>query len=75
MVEPDRKEYKHYYKVIKHPMAFVTVSENIAEGNYKAWQDFEDAVSLIFSNAFTFNEEESQIYEDAQSLKVCTRNK
>ncbi|KAK9474489.1 Bromodomain-containing protein, partial [Dipodascopsis tothii] len=69
MVEPDRKLYKHYYKIIKHPMAFGTVSARIEEGRYESWAEFEADVNLIFSNAFTFNEEQSDIYEDAQFLE------
>ena len=29
-------------------------------------------VQLVFSNAMEFNSEESQIHEDAQTLKVCS---
>jgi ElaB/YqjD/DUF883 family membrane-anchored ribosome-binding protein len=37
---------------------------------YKSWQEFEADVELIWTNAFAFNEDGSQVYEDAKKLKT-----
>ena len=39
---------------------------------YHTSGDFSRDVQLVFSNAMEFNAEGSQIYEDAQTLKVCS---
>src|SRR5271163_3030396 len=36
---------------------------------YKTWADFEADVELVWSNAMAFNEDGSQVYEDAKVLK------
>ena len=37
---------------------------------YKTWAEFEADVSLVWANAMAFNEDGSQVYEDAKILKV-----
>lgn len=37
---------------------------------YKTWADYEADVELVWSNAMAFNEDGSQVYEDAKILKV-----
>jgi hypothetical protein len=43
----------------------------VKRGQYKSWKEFEDDVQLVWSNAFTFNEDGSQVYEDAKILKTA----
>jgi hypothetical protein len=42
----------------------------VKKGVYKSWGEFEADVELVWSNAFTFNEDGSQVYQDAKKLKV-----
>ena len=42
----------------------------IEHKKYAAVQPFVDDVNLVFENAMTFNEEHSQIWEDALTLRV-----
>lgn len=37
---------------------------------YKTWAEFEADVGLVWKNAMAFNEDGSQVYEDATILKV-----
>ncbi|KAK9239153.1 hypothetical protein V1525DRAFT_356970 [Lipomyces kononenkoae] len=69
MVEPDGNEYPEYYQVIKNPMALETVKRNVDDGVYSSFDDFEKDMRLIFDNAMIFNEEESQVYNDANHLQ------
>ncbi|KAK9315406.1 hypothetical protein V1524DRAFT_430146 [Lipomyces starkeyi] len=69
MVEPDGNEYPEYYEVIKNPMALETVKQNVNDGTYSSFDDFENDMRLIFDNAMIFNEEESQVYNDASHLQ------
>jgi len=34
------------------------------------WTEFEADIDLVWTNAFAFNEDGSQVYEDAKILKV-----
>lgn len=51
-------------------MRWLTEQRNVQRGVYKSWAEFEADVELVWSNAFTFNEDGSQVYEDAKKLKV-----
>lgn len=44
--------------------------KRIKRKEYATVQDFIDAVDLVFSNAMEFNEEHSEIWEDAMTMKV-----
>ena len=37
---------------------------------YKTWAEYEADVELVWTNAMAFNEDGSQVYEDAKILKV-----
>ncbi|KAK9477533.1 hypothetical protein V1514DRAFT_333563 [Lipomyces japonicus] len=69
MVEPDADEYPAYYQVIKSPMAFETIKSKIGSGKYRTIEQFKDDTILIFKNATIFNEEGSQVYNDALHLQ------
>ena len=40
------------------------------KGLYRTWTEFEADVDLVWTNAMAFNEDGSQVYEDAKILKV-----
>jgi len=42
----------------------------VKKGVYKTWADYEADVELVWTNAMAFNEDGSQVYEDAKILKV-----
>ncbi|GJJ13366.1 hypothetical protein Clacol_007618 [Clathrus columnatus] len=66
---PDKKTYPIYYKTIKRLMCFETILKRIKRKEYTTISQFAADVELVFSNALTFNEEHSSIWEDAMTLK------
>jgi hypothetical protein len=37
---------------------------------YETWEDFFADIDLMCSNAFTYNEDDSEVYKDARQIKV-----
>jgi len=37
---------------------------------YQTWEEFFVDVDLMCSNAFTYNEDDSEVYKDARQIKV-----
>lgn len=37
---------------------------------YDSWEEFFAEVELMCSNAFTYNEDDSEVFKDAQQIKV-----
>lgn len=70
MYLPDRETWGDYYKVVRRPRCFQGVQDNLAKGNYSSAQAVWDDLNLIFDNALLYNEEQSQIAQDAVTLKV-----
>ncbi|EJD55042.1 hypothetical protein AURDEDRAFT_155279 [Auricularia subglabra TFB-10046 SS5] len=69
MLLPDREAWAEYYKVIRRPRCLQGVLDNLLKGNYSSAQAVYDDLCLIFDNAMFYNEEESQIAQDAKVLK------
>ena len=67
--EKPPKNIPGYYKVIKEPTSISDVRSALDEGQFTGWDDFASAVRLIWSNAKTFNEDASDIYEMADALE------
>jgi len=67
---PKMKDYPLYYQIIKNPIAMDTIKKRIKGVHYKTIQQFKDDWYLMFNNARTFNEEGSQIYNDANKMQV-----
>ncbi|CCJ30364.1 unnamed protein product [Pneumocystis jirovecii] len=73
---PNKKEYPEYYQIIQKPMSFNIVevlfihgiSKKIKKDQYSRLLDFENDIKLIFMNAMVFNEDGSQISNDAKTL-------
>ncbi|KAF8585120.1 Bromodomain-containing protein [Ramaria rubella] len=66
---PQKKVYPYYYKTIKKLMCFDMIFKKIKRKEYANISEFAADVELVFSNALTFNEEHSLIWEDATALK------
>jgi hypothetical protein len=50
---------------------FVCLQSRIKDGTYKSLSDLEKDVELLVNNAKTYNEEGSDIYNDAALIQVC----
>lgn len=56
--------------MIGSPIAFDHIQAKVNKRGYKDVDEFKADVNLIFSNAMTYNEEESQIWQDAFAMRV-----
>ncbi|KAF4612236.1 hypothetical protein D9613_004216 [Agrocybe pediades] len=66
---PSRKIWAIYYKEIKQPQCFDNIFKKIKRKDYHTSAEFAADVELIFSNALQFNQEHTQIWEDAVTLR------
>lgn len=78
---PDRK-IRHYYHVITQPVSFNTLKKRVRGSHgkgdaygvtdLKSWDVFEQEASMIWTNAWRYNEDGSEISELATELEVCS---
>ncbi|KAG2368854.1 Bromodomain-containing protein [Suillus spraguei] len=69
MEMPSKKDYPMYYTQIKRPMCIETIFKHLKRKEYQTSLDFATDVELVFSNALEFNQDHSQIWEDAIILR------
>ncbi|KAG2156595.1 RSC complex protein [Suillus bovinus] len=69
MEMPSKKDYPMYYTQIKRPMCIETIFKHLKRKEYQTSLDFANDVELVFSNALEFNQDHSQIWEDAVTLR------
>lgn len=58
-------------QVIPQPRCLNGVVRSLQAGSYKEPLEVYEDLSLVFLNALYYNEPTSQIYKDADTLKVC----
>ena len=67
---PSREDYPDYYEIIKEPIAIDVIQGRIDSDHYKgSHKDFVADLDLMFKNAKTYNEQGSQVYDDATYLQ------
>ena len=65
---PSKHEYPDYYDIIKRPIDLEKISSKIRNSQYETLEDAVADFTLVFDNAGKYNEPDSQIYKDAQTL-------
>ncbi|KAM6928404.1 polybromo 1, like [Xenentodon cancila] len=75
MVKPSKKDYPDYYNVILEPMDLKTIEHNIRIERYATEEALMDDMRLMFRNARHYNEEGSQVYNDAEVLEKVLKDK
>ncbi|KAJ7368716.1 hypothetical protein DFH08DRAFT_1071367 [Mycena albidolilacea] len=65
----DRDDWKDYYEVIPEPRCLDGIQSMLEKNKYKDALDVYTDLSLVFLNALFYNEPDSQIAADAQTLK------
>uniref|UniRef100_A0A4W5LSF8 Protein polybromo-1 n=1 Tax=Hucho hucho TaxID=62062 RepID=A0A4W5LSF8_9TELE len=75
MVKPSKKDYPDYYKVILEPMDLKTIEHNVRSKRYATEEALMDDMRLMFRNARHYNEEGSQVYNDAGILEKIVKDK
>ncbi|KIY45726.1 SNF2-family ATP dependent chromatin remodeling factor snf21 [Fistulina hepatica ATCC 64428] len=66
---PSKRDYPDYYQVIKKPIALSTIRKRQNSNHYKTVQMYRDDWKLMFQNAYTYNQEGSWVFVDAQELQ------
>ncbi|KAI9031186.1 Bromodomain-containing protein [Hyaloraphidium curvatum] len=70
---PSKDEYPDYYEQIKEPIAVNQILEKNGAQGYTTLKELEADLDLMFENAKQYNEEGSQIYNDAEELQKYAR--
>ncbi|KAF8972536.1 RSC complex protein [Flammula alnicola] len=65
----DRSSWPEYYEIIPEPRCLKNIQSGVAKGRYKEPKDVYTDLSLVFWNALFYNEVNSQIAMDAETLK------
>jgi len=65
---PDKAEYPAYFQEIKEPIALDTIKKKAKRKKYQSVEHFMKDIDLMFNNAKAFNEDGSEIYQDAVEL-------
>uniref|UniRef100_J3ML98 Bromo domain-containing protein n=2 Tax=Oryza brachyantha TaxID=4533 RepID=J3ML98_ORYBR len=71
----DPEELPDYHDVIEHPMDFGTVRRKLARNAYRSFEQFEDDVFLICSNAMQYNAPDTIYFRQAHSIQELARKK
>lgn len=66
---PSRKLYPDYYQIITKPVSLSQITRNLKQGKFDSLNAFFADLSTMCSNAKTYNEEGSWIYEDASAIE------
>ncbi|OPJ80823.1 protein polybromo-1 isoform X7 [Patagioenas fasciata] len=75
MVKPSKKDYPDYYKIILEPMDLKMIEHNIRNDKYVGEEAMIEDMKLMFRNARHYNEEGSQVYNDAHMLEKILKEK
>ncbi|XP_006876116.1 PREDICTED: protein polybromo-1 [Chrysochloris asiatica] len=75
MVKPSKKDYPDYYKIILEPMDLKIIEHNIRNDKYTGEEGMIEDMKLMFRNARHYNEEGSQVYNDAHILEKLLKDK
>lgn len=75
MEKPSKKDYPDYYQIITEPIDMKTIEHNIKNDKYCCEEDLIADFRLMFNNCHQYNEEESQIYRDADTLEKALMDK
>ncbi|KAG8007830.1 Protein polybromo-1, partial [Nibea albiflora] len=73
--QPSKKDYPDYYKVILEPMDLRTIEHNIRSDKYMTEDAMVEDMKLMFRNARHYNEEGSQVYNDADILEKIMKDR
>lgn len=67
---PSRKQYPDYFTLIKRPIAFSAIEKRLKTAYYDTLEKYEEEMLRVLQNAMFYNESDSQVYKDAEFLKV-----
>ena len=68
-VDPVLLGIPDYPNIIKHPMDLNTVGKKLSSNQYSSQLEFEEDISLIWTNAMTYNAPSSPVYKMTEEIK------
>ena len=68
---PPRANWPDYYQIIMEPIALEQIEKKMKRREYQGMNGFASDVKLMVRNAKTYNDDGSQIYNDAGVMEVC----
>ncbi|KAG6420813.1 hypothetical protein SASPL_117352 [Salvia splendens] len=71
----DPEELPDYFDMIDHPMDFATVRNNLRNGLYATFKQFESDVFLICSNAMQYNAPDTIYHKQARTIQELAKRK
>ena len=71
MKPPPKSQYPDYYMIIKTPIAMDSIKKKINREEYVNLNQFREDIRLLCTNARTYNEDGSVLFQDANDIEVC----
>ena len=71
---PDHNLFPDYYEIIKAPVCLNDMRKRATANQYTRWPTFENELLRMFSNARTYNQEGSEVYQNADALEAAYRS-
>ncbi|XP_067945501.1 protein polybromo-1-like isoform X2 [Watersipora subatra] len=72
---PSKDDYPEYYDYITEPIDMTMIMQKISNDKYESEKDLIVDLKLMFNNARSFNEDDSQLYKDAGTLEKVMKRK
>lgn len=69
-----KAQYPDYYIIITSPIAMDVIKKKINKEEYSSLKEFLDDIRLLCTNARTYNEDGSVLFQDANDIEVCIVN-
>ncbi|WFD44617.1 hypothetical protein MPSI1_003285 [Malassezia psittaci] len=66
---PSRQDYPDYYQLIQYPISFAEIDQKLEQKEYINPHALVTDIYRMLSNAQYYNEEHSQVWDDAQALR------
>lgn len=67
---PEKKDLPEYYVEVPNPISLDLIKKCVKRREYKTIKQFTNDMELMFENAKAFNEDDSQLHQDAILLQV-----
>lgn len=62
-VDPERSGASNYLDIIKEPMDFSKIEQNLKSGEYQTATQFHADISKVWHNSYSYNDKTSKIYK------------
>eukprot|EP00116_Pleurobrachia_bachei_P005175 sb/3465437/ len=65
----DKRKVPDYYKLIRHPICLSEIKDKALFCQYQSAAEFVDDVILLLDNCYSYNEDDSAVYDEGKSLE------